>query len=293
MAAAGIVLLVGHSPLSAQQIYKSPQDAAKDLIDSAREKTPYFARRILGSQGAGLVRSGDAEQDARNLEEFNEAASESVAIDEKDANTRMLRVGNRGWTFPLPIVKKDDGWRFDPERGRTEITNRLIGFNELSAIGACRAYVKAQDEYFAMDRDQDAVREYAGKIISTPGSRDGLYWEPENQADISPLEDFVTTAQQKQKNAAGAGSYNGYYFRILTAQGPAAPGGAHPYRINGSMIAGHAMVAWPVEWGKTGVKSFICGQSGKVFEKNLGPRTGEAAGKMTSYNPDPTWSLVD
>jgi hypothetical protein len=293
IAVAGIALLAGHSQLSAQQIYKTPEDAATDLVDSARAKTPDFATRILGPQGAALVRSGDQEQDARNLADFNEAAAESVAVDEQDADTRTLRVGDRGWTFPLPIVKRNGGWRFDPERGRTEITNRLIGYDELSAIGACRAYVKAQDEYFAMDREDDGIREYAGKIISSPGARDGLYWEPENQADISPLEDFVTVARQKRKNAVGAGSYNGYYFRILTAQGPSAPGGAHPYRINGSMIAGHAMVAWPVEWGKTGVKSFICGQNGKVFEKNLGPRTGEAAGKMTSYNPDPSWSLVD
>jgi hypothetical protein len=193
----------------------------------------------------------------------------------------------------LPIVKTQEGWRFDPEKGRIEITNRLIGFNELSAIGACRAYVKAQDEYFAMDRDQDAVREYAGKIVSSPGARDGLYWEPENQADISPLADFVSTAQQQGKTAASAGSYNGYYFRILTAQGPAAPGGAHPYRINGSMIAGHAMVAWPIEWGKTGVKTFMCGQSGKVFQKDFGVRSGEVAGKMATYNPDSSWSLVE
>jgi hypothetical protein len=292
MAAAGIVFMAGQSQPRAQQIYPTPEEAAKDLIDSARAKAPEFGKRILGAQGAALLRSGDREEDARNLEEFNEAAAEAMALDEKNAVTRLLRLGDRGWTFPLPIVKTESGWRFDPEQGRTEIANRLIGFNELSAIGACRAYVKAQDEYFSMDRDGDAIREYAGKIVSSPGKRDGLYWDAENQADISPLDGFVTEARAKQK-APGAGSYNGYYFRILTAQGAAAPGGAHRYRINGAMIAGHALIAWPVEWGKTGIQTFMCGQNGKVFQKNLGARTGALGAKMNEYNPDPSWQLVD
>ncbi len=293
MAAAGVVFMAGQSQPRAQQIYPTPEAAAKDLIDSARAKAPEFGKRILGQQGAALLRSGDPEEDARNLAEFNEAAASAMALDEKNAATRLLRIGDRGWTFPLPIVKTESGWRFDPEQGRVEITNRLIGFNELSAIGACRAYVKAQDEYFSMDRDGDAIREYAGKIVSSPGKRDGLYWDAENQADISPLDGFVTETKRKQKGAAGAGSYNGYIFRILTAQGAAAPGGAHTYKINGSLIAGHALVAWPVEWGKTGIQTFICGQNGKIFQKNLGSRTGSLGPKITAYNPDRSWQSVE
>ena len=291
MAAAGLVLIACQSQPRAQQIYPTPEAAAKDLIDSARAEEPGFGNRILGAQGAALLRSGDAKEDASNLAQFNEAAAETMALDEKDGNTRLLRVGARGWTFPLPILKKDDGWRFDPAQGSIEIANRLIGFNELSAIGACRAYVKAQDEFYAMDRDGDAIREYAGKIVSTPGKHDGLYWDAVEQSDISPLDGFV--AAMRRKPTPGAGVYNGYVFRILTAQGPAAPGGAHSYRINGSLIAGHALVAWPEEWGKTGVQTFVCGQNGKVFQKNLGPKTGTLGPAIRAYNPDPSWSLVD
>ena len=153
------------------------------------------------------------------------------------------------------------------------MTNRRIGYDELSAIAACGPYVQAQDEYFRLDRDGNGLREYATKFISTPGKHDGLYWPAESQADISPLDGLVEDANLAERSNEKPEPYNGYYFRILTAQGPATPGGAHSYLINGHMIAGHAMVAWPATYGDSGVETFLCGQDGVVYQKNLGPKT--------------------
>src|SRR5271166_5691356 len=229
----------------AQQAYPTPEDAVKDLVDSAKTKAPGFGDRILGKEGAALLRSGDPDQDAENLKDFNEASAE------------------------------------------------ITGIDELSAIAACRAYVQAQEEYRRLDRDGDGLREYAAKIISSPGKHDGLYWTAENQADISPLDDLVQDANLATRANAKPEPYNGYNFKILTAQGPAAPGGAHSYLINGHMIAGHAMVAWPAAWGDSGVQTFICGQDGVVRQKNLGPNTAKLGAAMFLYNPDSTWTPVE
>jgi hypothetical protein len=290
---AAAVCLAAALPAHAQQVYSTAEDAAKDLIDSAKAKTPGFGDRILGKQGADLLRSSDPEEDAQNLKDFNDAAAESTAIDDGPDGTKILRVGKNGWTLPLPLVKTDAGWRFDPVRGKEEVTNRRVGFDEVSAIAACRAYVEAQDEYQRLDRDGNGLREYAKKIISTPGTHDGLYWPPESQADISPLEGFAEDANLAQRSGQKPEPYNGYYFRILTAQGPAAPGGALSYLLNGHMLAGHAMVAWPAAYGGSGVETFICGQNGVVYQKDLGPNTAALGAAMTQYNPDGSWKTVE
>jgi hypothetical protein len=290
---AAAILIAAALPARAQETYPTPEAAVKDLIDSAKAKTPGFGDRILGKEGAALLRSGDPQEDADDLKDFNEAAAELTAIDDGPGGTKVLRVGKNGWTLPLPLVKSDAGWRFDPARGKEEMTNRRVGFDELSAVGACRAYVQAQDEYFRLDRDGNGLREYARKIISTPGTHDGLYWPPENQADISPLEDLVQDADLAKRANAKPEPYNGYNFRILTAQGPAAPGGAHSYLINGHMIAGHAMVAWPASYGDSGVQTFICGENGVVYQKNLGPNTVALGAAMREYNPDSSWTPVE
>jgi hypothetical protein len=240
-----------------------------------------------------LLRSGDADQDAENLKEFNDAAAALTAIDDGFNGTKILRVGKNGWTLPLPLVKSDAGWRFDVARGKEEMTNRRVGYNELSAIEACKAYVAAQDEYFRLDRDGNALREYARKIVSTPGTHDGLYWPPENQADLSPLDAFAEDADLAGRSGEKPEPYDGYYFRILTAQGPAAPGGAFSYLINGHMIAGHAMVAWPAKYGDSGVETFICGANGVVYQKDLGPNTAALGASMAQYNPDASWKVVE
>jgi hypothetical protein len=290
---AAAVLIAMALPARAQETYPTPEAAVKDLVDSAKAKTPGFGDRILGKEGAALLRSGDADQDSENLKEFNDAAAAETAIDDGPNGTKILRVGKNGWTLPLPLVKTDAGWRFDAAKGKEEMTNRRVGYNELSAIEACREYVQAQDEYFKLDRDGNGLREYARRIISTPGTHDGLYWPPENQADISPLDGFVQDANLAGRTGEKPEPYDGYYFRILTAQGPAAPGGAFSYLINGHMIAGHAMVAWPANYGDSGVETFICGENGVVYQKDLGPNTAALGASMAQFDPDPSWKVVE
>ena len=290
---AAAILIAAVVPVRAQETYPTPEAAVKDLVDSAKAKTPGFGDRILGKDGAALLRSGDADEDAENLKEFNDAAAAQIAIDDGPNGAKILRVGKRGWTLPLPLIKTDAGWRFDAVRGKEEMTNRRVGYNELSAIEACRAYVEAQDEYFRLDRDGNGLREYARRIISTPGTHDGLYWPPENQADISPLDGFAEDADLRGRSSEKPEPYDGYNFRILTAQGPAAPGGAFSYLINDHMIAGHAMVAWPAAYGDSGVETFICGENGVVYQKDLGPNTAALGASMSQYNPDASWKVVE
>jgi DUF2950 family protein len=290
---AAAVLLAAAIPARAQETYPTPEAAVKDLVDSAKAKAPGFGDRILGKDGAALLRSGDADEDAGNLKEFNEAAAAATAIDDGPNGTKILRIGKSGWTLPLPLIKSDAGWRFDAAKGKEEMTNRRVGYNELSAIEACKAYVAAQDEYFKLDRDGNGLREYARRIISTPGTHDGLYWPPENQADISPLDGFAEDANLAGRSGEKPEPYDGYYFRVLTAQGQAAPGGAFSYLINGHMIAGHAMVAWPAAYGDSGVETFICGENGVVFQKDLGPNTAGLGASMAQYNPDASWKVAE
>jgi len=290
---AAAVLIAAAVPARAQETYPTPEAAVKDLVDSAKAKAPGFGDRILGKDGAALLRSGDPEQDAENLKEFNEAAAALTAIDDGPNGEKILRVGKNGWTLPLPLVKTDAGWRFDVAKGREEMIDRRVGYNELSAIEACKAYVAAQDEYQRLDRDGDGLREYARRFISTPGAHDGLYWPPENQADISPLNGFAEDANLAERTGERPEPYNGYYYRILTAQGPAAPGGAFSYLINGHMIAGYAMVAWPAKYGDSGVQTFICGENGIVYQKDLGPNTAALGASMAQFNPDASWKVVE
>jgi len=293
IALAAAALFAAAIPAAAQQVYPTPEAAAKDLIDSAKAKTPGFGDRILGKDGAALLRSGDAEEDADDLDDFNKAAAELNAVDDGPDGTKILRVGKGGWTLPLPLVKTDAGWRFDPVRGKTEMLNRAIGFDELSAIAACRAYVEAQNEYFRLDRDGNGLREYARRIVSSPGTHDGLYWPAETQADLSPLDGFAEDADLAKRTGEKPEPYDGYNFKILTAQGPAAPGGAHSFLVNGHMIAGHALVAWPAAYGQSGVKTFICGVDGTVFQKDLGRETAALGAGMAQYNPDSSWTPVE
>jgi Protein of unknown function (DUF2950) len=287
------VLIAAALPAPAQETYPTPEAAVKDLVDSAKAKTAGFGERILGKDGAALLRSGDTDQDAENLKEFNAAAAAATAIDDGPNGTKILRVGKTGWTLALPLIKSDAGWRFDAAKGKEEMTNRRVGYNELSAIEACKAYVAAQDEYFKLDRDGNGLREYARRIVSTPGTHDGLYWPPENQADISPLDGFAEDANLAGRSGEKPEPYDGYYFRVLTAQGPAAPGGAFSYLINGHMIAGHGMIAWPAAYGDSGVKTFICGENGLVYQKDLGPNTAALGASMAQFNPDASWTVAE
>jgi len=297
-----------HAQDSSQQTFSSPQEAMQALVQAARAKDRAALDKIFGPTAQQLL-SGDPVEDAKDLADFSKGVQESVQLKQESDSKYTLTIGQNNWPFPVPIVKQGDRWIFDTKAGSQEILDRRIGENELSAITTCRAYVVAQWEYFTHDDwGHDGVAAYAPRFISTPGQHDGLYWETAPDEPPSPLGSLVAEARAEgygSKNAsaqndAGASNssggrrpYHGYFFKILTRQGTHAPGGAYDYIINGNMIAGHALIAYPDKWGNSGVMTFIVNQQGRVYEKNLGPDTATLAAAITEYDPDVTWKLVD
>lgn len=277
--------------------FSSPQAAADALKAAVEAHDTNAVHAIFGPAAHELV-SADLVEAAAEREAFHRRLQEKISLVPGPDGKTMLDLGTDAWPFPIPLVKTDGQWYFDTEAGREEILNRRIGANELGAIRVCRAYVQAQREYATVDRNGDEVLEYAQHLRSSPGAHDGLYWPAREGGEMSPLGPLVAQAhfegyRHERKILANEQSpYHGYYFKILTSQGKHAPGGRYNYIINGHMIAGFALVAWPAEWGNTGVMTFIVNQQGKVFQKNLGPQTAKLADSMTTYDPDNTWTEV-
>jgi hypothetical protein len=200
---------------------------------------------------------------------------------------------------PVPIVKTNGGWYFDTDAGKDELLSRRVGKNDLSTLPVLRAYVDAQRDYASRDHDGDGVLEYSQRLVNSPGKQDGLYWLSDLDGEESPLGPLVAFAQfegyspelRDEKNEVERGPFHGYYFRILTRQGKHALGGKYDYVINGNMIGGFAMIAWPADYGGSGVMTFIVNQQGRVYQKDLGPKTSKLASRMKSYDPDPSWTL--
>jgi len=213
----------------------------------------------------------------------------AVTIDPKNGSRATLTVGNDNWPFPVPIVRKGRKWIFDSKQGRDEILFRRIGANELDAIQICEGFVEAQKEYASEIHDDSGVNEYAQKIISTPGKRDGLYWQNPDGTSGGPISEAVARAIEEGYSPTQSSGYHGYVFKVLKGQGPAARLGQLDYVINGVMIGGFALVAAPAEYRTTGVKTFMVSYDGKVYEKDLGPTTREIVSAMERYNPDKTW----
>ena len=297
---------------SAQATFASPDEAFQALSAAAKAKDRAALAKLFGPEHEQLL-SGDEVEDNQDLAEFASAAQESAQLRKVNDNKYTITFGRDNWPMPVPLGQKGGKWLFDTKAGLEEVLNRRIGENELSAIATSRAYAVAQWEYYTEgDWDHDGVAEYARKFISTPGHHDGLYWETPEGENPSPLgkliaaasaEGYVSASQTPAEKGKGGSDkeeqlsfdrapYHGYYFKILTRQGPHAPGGKYSYIINGNMIAGYALVAYPDKWGNSGVMTFIINQQGRVYQKNLGPTTGKLASAMTEYNPDPTWKLV-
>ncbi len=282
-----------------QRTFSSPEDALKSLTNAVKAKDEAALDKIFGPSRKDLS-SGDRVQDDAEFDDLaKHLAEKSKLVKESDAKV-ILHIGNEDWPFPIPIVKKDNQWFFDTEAGKEEILNRRIGENELTAILVSRAYVKAQREYTLKDWDGDGIFAYAQKLRSDPGKRNGLYWRSAPGEEVSPLGELVARAwhegYRKEKAAfreEKPAPFHGYYFKILTRQGKNAPGGKYNYVINGNMVGGFALVAFPSNWGKSGIMTFIVNQQGKVYQKNLGPETQKVAEKMKSYNPDRTWAPVN
>ena len=274
---------------SPQRSFATPEAAAAALLEAVRAADPKQIHSVLGPGSGKLITSGDPVEDAMRRDHFVAAYNEAVRIEAPDEGKATLFIGAEQWPFPFPLVKTVTGWRFDVKAAAEEILNRRIGRNERSAIQVCLAYVDAQREYATKDRDQNGLLEYAQKLISTPGKKDGLYWDTAEGEPMSPLGPLSTRARQQGYEDLSAAPYHGYYYRILTAQGGHAEGGAYDYIVDGKMIGGFALVAYPARWGASGVMTFICSHAGVVYQKNLGKDTASIAQGMTLYDPDSTW----
>jgi hypothetical protein len=277
----------------AQETFKTFDEAVSALIAAAKSADQKALTRVLGPGSAEIVSSGDAVADADARRRVIEAYDANHQVTMEGADKAVLILGAENWPFPIPLVRKDGTWRFDTAAGREEILYRRIGRNELSAIQACLAYVDAQHDYAEKDRAGSGAGIYAQRIVSRPGKKDGLYWPAVAGEDESPLGELVASATVEGYRAGQQRvPYHGYYYKILTRQGPKAPGGALDYVVRGKMIGGFALVAYPAEYGNSGIMTFLVNHQGVIFEKDLGPRTATLAAGMTAFDPDATWQRV-
>ena len=276
-----------------QRRFASPEEAAEALVDAFRSGDEKAVMAILGNEGKAVVSSGDPVADRRARERFVSAYDERHRLDAGGGKV-VLVVGPDDFPLATPIVPDGPSWRFDTVAGKEEILNRRIGQNELNTIQVCLAYVDAQREYYARDPDGDAVLQFAQTFASTPGKRDGLYWPTDPGEPASPLGLFVARARGEGYSRASSAptAYWGYYFRILTAQGKDARGGAYSYLAHGKMLGGFALVAYPARYGVSGVMTFIVNQEGVEYQKDLGANSAAIARAMKEFNPDATWSKV-
>jgi len=291
---AGAVVWAAAVPQSAQlPSFATPQDAAQALIEAAAQNGTAAMLKLFGPEGRDIVQSGDPAEDKRMRQEFVARAKVKLNIETEPGNPDWARivVGDNDWPFPVPLVRSNGQWRFDAAQGRMEVLARRIGRHELTAIEVCRGYVEAQMDYAAHDRDSGGVLQYAQKIISSPGKKDGLYQEGEPDS-LVPKAFAEAAVGMLPSGAQKPVPYHGYYFQILKAQGPEAPGGEMDYVVKGKMIGGFAMVAWPADYGVSGIKTFLVSHQGTVYEKDLGPETSKLAPSITRFNPDKTWGPV-
>jgi hypothetical protein len=290
---AAVLVFAIASVASAQQSFHTADEAVNALVGAVRIGDRAGILTVLGREGADIISSGDDVADAAERQRFLAAYDAKHQVSMDGDRKAMIIVGQEDFPLPIPLVRKDQMWRFDTAAGRQEILYRRIGRNELDTIQACLAYVDAQNDYAEKDRTGAGVGVYAQRIVSQPGKRDGLYWPASQGEDESPLGDLVAQATREGYRAGGERApFHGYYYKILTKQGPSAPGGALDYVVRGKMIGGFALVAYPAEYGISGVMSFLVNHTGVVFQKDLGPHTEQLAERMISFNPDQTWKVV-
>lgn len=272
---------------AAPATYPNADAAATALVDAVQKDDQAALSKVLGADWKTFIPTEGI--DREDVDAFLDSYKESHKL-VGDDTTQHLEVGKTGWTLPMPIVKGAGGWMFDLKGARAEMRTRNIGNNELEAQQAVLAFYDAEREYAEADRNGDDIHEYAQKFVSTPGTQDGLYWEAKEGDGQSPLGPRFVDGAAPKGNGAG---YHGYHYRILTAQGPSAPGGAYNYIVGGRMRSGFAAIAWPVRYGETGVMSFMVSHDGIVFEKDLGANTATAAAAMKMFDPDDSWHQDD
>jgi hypothetical protein len=276
------------------KVYDTPEAAAAGMIAALQAGSRDALTDVLGDKNNDQLFTDDEAAERENRKQAVAAAKEQMSLRNDGENTRTMLIGKQEWPVPFPIVKGDKGWSFDTEAGIYELLARRIGADELAAIGALNALVQAQEDYHDIDQDGDEVLEYAQKLVSTPGKHDGLYWEtdPNSNLPASPLLGFVNAQGGYLEGRDEGDPLRGYNFRILTRQGEGAPGGRYDYVINGNMIGGFGAIAWPSEYGVTGIMTLIVNQQGKIYQKDLGEDTDLAAAALQSYDLDATWTLT-
>lgn len=276
----------------AQQAFPSPEDAAAALAAAVKTGTSSAILKVLGKDGEDIIASGDDVADAEMRQRFLTAYDARHSIKAEGNKNATLILGADDFPFPIPLVNNRLGWEFDAAAGRLEILYRRIGRNELDAIQSSLAFVDAQNEYAEKDRTGEGAGIYAQNIVSNPGKKDGLFWRDDR--DPSPLGELAAQASAEgYKVGEEATPYHGYYFRILKGQGPDAPGGALNYVVKGKMIGGFALIAYPAEYGNSGVMTFMVNHAGTVYQKDLGKRTESIAKRIYLFDPDQTWKKVD
>jgi len=280
------------APSSAQQRFDSAEAAADAVIGAAEAHDSARLAAILGQGARAILTSGDSAQDRAEQTEFAHLARvrHRLEIPALNPNRSVLAIGDEDWPFPIPIVRINGKWSFDASDAPAEMHARRIGTHELDAIEICHGYVEAQQTYASEDRDKDGMLEYAPRLMSAAGRHDGLYWEGEGEP-LVPAGFAQAGWEGAQK--VQAKPYHGYYFRVLAGQGPHAPGGAHNYIVKNKLIGGFGLLAWPAEYGVTGIHTFIVNQDGIVYEKDIAPVPGTPAPPITRFDPDDSWSRVD
>jgi len=290
--------------LPAQATYASPEAAAKALYDAVKADDLKAIYTALGPGSQPVIFSGDRVADNALRDDLVSAWDRSMKIEKQGDAKAILLIGANETPFPFPLVKDGAAWRFDAKAGAEEVVNRRIGQNEIAAMKVCLAFMDAQREYAEADRNGDGLIQYAQKLVSSPGKKDGLYWPTKAGEPESPLGPLAVQARAEGYGAKAGkaakgqarpapGAYHGYRAKLLTAQGKDAKGGAYSYLANGKLIGGAGVVLYPARYGVSGVMTFICNLEGVVYEKDLGPATQQTATAMTTYNPDASWKKAD
>jgi hypothetical protein len=272
-----------------EQRFPDPNAAVAALLAACRSNDERALLAIFGQDSGPLVSTGNPDADRERCRRLVDAAGQLTRLDPAGPDTLELVVGSDDWPFPIPLVRDGQGWRFDTEQGALEVVRRRIGAAELEAIRVSRAYVRAQEEYARKHPQGGGEALYAQKLVSAPGTRDGLHWPATGPDDQSPFGPAVAAAGDYSQGKRPPSAWSGYHFRILTGQGKSAPGGARSYLVDGKMVGGFALVAYPAEYGRSGIMTFIVNQDDRVYEKDLGAKTAAIATAMTSYDPDATW----
>lgn len=275
-----------------QHSYETPEAAVTALVDAVQSGDAEAIAQVLGRGAGRVLWSGDAQADAQARSDFLAAQQQASRVEMAGDGSAVLHIGAADWALPFPIVKTNDRWRFDTRAGLQQYLDRQIGANELNAIAVLDAYVQAEREYVLRDRDRNGLLEYAQRMVSSEGQQDGLYWPTADGEPLSPMGARFALANlgRLRGTAEAPQPLNGYFFRPLTAQGPAAEDGAYDYLVKGRQIGGYALIATPARWGVSGVMTFIVNHDGVVYSKNLGRDTTRVAARIARFNPDASWT---